>query len=129
MKRVMQVILTIVVLLVPGMLATGSVFQADDHIRAVVRGSSFATSGTAVQLFYGMDKSVKDSFCENSIVPVYRKGLGYYYSKAEVGKIKVTKNLNDRYIEGVVVEGTLRPGDIAMEARSECQLPSSQPTS
>jgi hypothetical protein len=49
-------------------------------------------------------------------------GEGYYYIKAEVGTIRITKDLGNRYVEGVVVNGTLRPGDVAMKATSECKL-------
>jgi len=133
MKKILHVMIVMAILTVPGMMANGSLFQSEDHIRAEVRGSKFANPGDTVRLFYGMDKSVKDVFCVNSIVPVYRVPVysteAYPSPRPEVGKIKITKNLHGRFVEGVVVEGKLMADDLAMEATSECQIKSPSPQS
>ena len=122
MKRITQLLIAAMMLIVPAIMASGSAITSEDHISAVVSDSKFSNPGDTVRLHYGMPSSVKDAFCVNNVVPVYRMGKGYYYSKAEVGTIRVTKDLGNRYVEGVVVNGTLRPGDVAMKASSECKL-------
>ncbi len=121
MNRIARLFIAFLMLTVPAITASGAL-RSEDHIRAVVRDSRFASTGDTVRLFYGMPSSVKDAFCVNSVVPVYRMGKGYYYIKSEVGTIRITKDLGNRYVEGVVVDGSLRPGDVAMKATSECKL-------
>jgi hypothetical protein len=110
----------IVIISLPGLVPACATVQPDDRIRAEVRDGSFAKPGDTVHLFYGMSKQVREEFSQNAVVPVYRMDKGYYLNKSEVGKIKVTKELGDHYIEAVVAEGEIRPSDIAMQANSEC---------
>lgn len=130
MNRVKQVILWSMLLSLSGFMAGCATVQPSDKVRAEVRDAKFAKVGDTVHLYYGMSKKAKEEFCLDAVVPVYRMGSitagkaasGFYRSKTEVGKIKVTKDLGERYIEAVVVEGSVRPGDIAMQSSSECLI-------
>ena len=122
MNRVKQFGLGIALLSLTGLMSACATVQPQDTVRAQVRDTSFAKTGDTVRLFYGMSKTAKQEFCTDAEVPVYRYGEGIVSSKTEVGKIKVTKDLGEHYIEAVVVEGTLRTGDIAMQPNSECLI-------
>jgi len=122
MNKMKLLFMGIVLVSLPGLMSACATVQPDDRIRATVRDAVFAKQGDTVHLFYGMSKQAKEEFCLHAVVPVYRMGEGYYISKSEVGKIKVTKDLGDHYIEAVVVEGEIRSGDIAMQANSECLI-------
>lgn len=122
MRRMKQLVLVIAMLSLPFLMSACAGVQSDYRIRAKVVDGGFAKSGDSVHLFYGMSKQAKEEFCINSVVPVYRMGKGYYLIKSEVGKIKVTKDLGDHYIEAVVIEGEIRTGDIAMQPNSECLI-------
>ena len=127
MKRTKRLIVVLALLSLSVIISACATIQPDDRIRAVVRDGRFAKPGDTVHLFYGMSRQAKEEFCLDAVVPVYRMGKGYYIIKSEVGKIKVTKELGDHYIEAVVTEGETRPGDIAMQANSECLITMPEP--
>ncbi len=87
-----------------------------------VKAKVTAKSGDTVQLFHGGNKLAKEEFCPNEIVPVYRYVGFRYKHPSEVGKIKVTQYLGDHFIEGVVVEGNIKDGDVAMKPNSACMI-------
>lgn len=127
MSRSRQLILVIALLSLPLLMSACATVHSEDRIRAKVTDARFAKPGDTVHLFYGMSKQVKDEFCLDAVVPVYRMGKGYYLIKSEVGKIKVTKDLGDHYIEAVVIEGEIRTGDIASQPNSECLITLPEP--
>ena len=93
-----------------------------------VQNAIFAKAGDTVQLFHGGSKLAKEEFCLNAVVPVYRYE-GRFSSigstgliRNEVGKIKITKELGDYYVEGVVVEGSIKSGDVAVQPQSGCLI-------
>jgi hypothetical protein len=90
--------------------------------QAQVTTAILAKEGDTVQLFHGGNKLAKDEFCINAIVTVYRYYPPYtsLTQRSEVGKIKITGVAGDHYVEGVVVEGRIRNGDIAVQPNSEC---------
>lgn len=122
MNRMNRFIMVITLLSLSTLMSSCAAVQSDYTIRAKVTDAKFAKKGDTVHLFYGMSKKAKEEFCLDAVVPVYRMGKGYYVNKDEVGKIKVTKELGDRYIEAVVVEGEIRSGDLAMQPNSECLI-------
>jgi len=122
MNRMRQSVMVGTMLLLAMLLTSCATIQPDDRIRAKVTEGSLARKGETIHLFYGMSKKAKEEFCQNAVVPVYRMGEGYFIIKTEVAKIKVTKDLGDHYIEAVVVEGEVKPGDIAMQPNSECLI-------
>jgi hypothetical protein len=93
-----------------------------------VQNVLFAKTGDTVQLFHGGSKLAKEEFCVNAVVPVYRYE-GRYSSigstglaRNEVGKIKITKDLGGYYVEGVIVEGSIQNGDVAVQPQSGCLI-------
>ena len=75
----------------------------------------------------------KEEFCLNAVVPVYRYE-GRHSSigstgivRNEVGKIRITKDLGEYYVEGVVVEGSMKSGDVAVQPQSGCLVNVPQP--
>jgi hypothetical protein len=122
MSKLKQFILGLSVCSLAVVMCACATVQPDDRVRAEVTDAMFAKTGDTVHLFYGMSKKAKEEFCLGATVPVYRFGKGYYVSKSEVGKIKVTKDLGEHYIQAVVVEGEVRSGDIAMQPNSECLI-------
>ncbi len=88
-----------------------------------VKAKVTAKSGDIIELFHGGNKLAKEEFCPDEIVPVYRiSGYRYKIPTYEVGKVKITKYVGDHFIEGVVVEGNVRDGDIAMKPNSACMV-------
>ena len=91
-----------------------------------VQNAVFAKTGDTVSLFHGGSKLAREEFCLNATVPVYRydsrtSSIGSTgVIRHEVGKIKITKDLGDYYVEGVVVEGSIKNGDVAVQAESGC---------
>ena len=127
MNRCKRVVMGLTMLSLAGFMTACATIQPSDTVRAQVRDAVVAAeTGATVHLYYGMDKTAKEEFCVGAEVPVYRLGGGgigqSYTGKTEVGKVKVTKDLGDHYVEAEVVEGSLRAGDIAMLAHSECLL-------
>ncbi|MCM2357865.1 MAG: hypothetical protein NDI77_06930 [Geobacteraceae bacterium] len=93
-----------------------------------VQNAVFAKTGDTVHLFHGGSKLAREEFCLNAVVPVYRYE-GRYSSlgstgliRNEVGKIKITKDLGEYYVEGVVVEGSMKSGDVAVQPQSGCLI-------
>lgn len=122
MKRGKRLIMVLALLSLASVMSACATVHPEDRIRAEVMDAAIAKPGETVRLFYGMSKKAKEEFCLDAVVPVYRLGKGYVVSKTEVGRIKVTKDLGAHYIEAVVVEGTIRTGDIAMQPNSECLI-------
>ena len=90
--------------------------------QAQVKTVAFAKRGDTVQLFHGGNKLAKEEFCLNAVVTVYRYYPPYasVAQRSEVGKIKITGFTGDHYLQGVVLEGTIKSGDIAIQPTSEC---------
>ena len=127
MNRLKQLGMGLMMLSLAGLMSACA--SVKPEVRAVVRDAG-AKTGDTVHLYYAKSKTALQEFCPDAVVPVYRMGtVGYYLSKTEVGKLKVTKELGEHYIEAVVVEGNLRAGDIAMQPNSECllQMPEAPP--
>ncbi len=97
------------------------------HPRAQVRETIFAKPGDTIHLFYGKSRLAKQEFCVDAVVPVYRYPDPFVDKKSEVGKIRITKGLGDHYLEGVVVEGAITTGDIAVQPTSECLVKLPEP--
>ncbi len=81
-----------------------------------------AKSGDIVHLFHGGNKLAKEEFCPDETVPVYRYFGSRWKEARPVGKVKVTQYLGDHFIEGKVVEGNLKDGDVAIKPNSACMI-------
>lgn len=93
-----------------------------------VQHAVFASPGDTVHLFHGGSKPAREEFCLNAVIPVYRYE-GRYSSigstglvRKEVGKIRISKDLGGYYVEGVVVEGSIKSGDVAQQPQSGCLI-------
>ena len=92
--------------------------------QAQVKTAVLAKTGDVVRLFYGGNARAKDEFCLNAVVGVYR----YFPADASgthkngVGQIKITGIVDDHYMQGVVVAGSISDGDIAIQTSSACLI-------
>ena len=106
---------------------------APAEVPVQVKDAASARQGEPVYLFHGGSKAAKEEFCVNSVVPVYRYEGRHSTVGAtgvvrnEVGKIRITKDLGDYYAQGVVVEGNMRNGDVAVQPRTGCLVRLTEP--
>ncbi len=77
-------------------------------------------SGETVRLFSGGTTEAKALFCVGETVSVYRAQDGEQLRYLEVGKIKILRPVGEHYLEGVVVEGSVKEGDLARKAIAAC---------
>ena len=120
MKRIKQLVAGIAMLTIPVLMVACATVPP----QAQVKSAALAKAGDTVRLFYGANKQAKEEFCIDQVVPVYRyEGTSYASTqKMEVGKVKVTKVLGEHYLEGVVVDGRIKNGDIASQTSSACLI-------
>lgn len=126
MNRVKQLARRIAMVTLPVLIVACA--TVPPQVPVQVQNPFFAKAGDTVQLFHGGSKLAKEEFCLNAVVPVYRYE-GRFSSigstgliRNEVGKIKITKDLGDYYVEGVVIEGSIRSGDVAVQSQSGCLI-------
>jgi hypothetical protein len=111
-----------------GLMAACASVQPSEAVKVEVSKPEAAYAGgpgTNIYLFYGKSKEAREEFCAGTIAPVYRLEGDWAatpVNKVQVGKVKVSKVLGEHYLEAVVVEGTMRAGDVAMLDNSECLI-------
>jgi hypothetical protein len=120
--RIKKLAVAISVLSLSVMLFSCATVQPESGVQAKVISGSVAKQGDTVYLFHGKSKVAKEEFCPNAVAPVYRIIDSWTLEKHEIGKIKVIRDLGNHYVEAVVVEGELRPDDIAVQSNSECLI-------
>jgi hypothetical protein len=76
------------------------------------------TSGRIVHLFHSGTNDVKKTIHVNDILTVHRTTPSCKVE--EVGKIKVLGFIGETYMRGEVVEGGIRPDDIAKKDNVSC---------
>jgi hypothetical protein len=104
------------------MLFSCATVKPESGVQAKIISGSVAKPGDTVYLFHGKSKVAKEEFCLNAVAPVYRLIDSWSLQKEEIGKIKVIRELGNHYVEAVVVEGELKPDDIAVQQNSECLI-------
>jgi hypothetical protein len=126
MNRVKQLVAGIVMVTLPVLMSACA--TVPPQVQVQVKNTVVATTGDTVQLFHGGSRLAKEEFCLHAVIPVFHYD-GIYSSigstgiqRKEVGKIKITKELGDYYVEGVVVEGSIISGDIAVQPQSGCLI-------
>ena len=67
--------------------------------------------GTVVCLFQSGTADVKKAISMGDVLVVYREGPKHELK--EVGKIKILSYSGEDYLKGEIVEGEIKPGDIA----------------
>lgn len=128
MNGVTRLLMGFTMFLLVGLMAACASVQPSTPVKVEMNKHETAYSGgpgTTVYLFYGKSKQAKEEFCAGTIVPVYRLEGDWAatpVSRVQVGKVKVNKVLDDRYLEAVVLEGSMRAGDIAALDNSECLI-------
>lgn len=76
------------------------------------------TKGGIVYMFHSGTNDVKKTIHVNDILTVYRTNSSCEVK--ESGKIKVLLFVNETYIKGEVIEGEIKPDDIAKKGRVSC---------
>lgn len=113
MSSVKQLVVVIAMLLLAAFVSACATVNPQAQVETV----TLAKTGETVYLFHGGNKLAKEEFCLNDLVPVYR----FYYhfnnitQRSEEGMVKITGYEGDHFIKGVVVEGRIRNGDIAIK--------------
>lgn len=122
----MKNLLKVVMLLVFSALAAAPMAA---YAAGTVKSEVVMKEGNKVHLFHSGTQEVKKEICLNDVIPVYRDvPAGYRTAKLadqvktlkEVGKVKVLSYAGDHYFEAEVVEGRVRPGDVAKKEAAYC---------
>jgi hypothetical protein len=111
-----------------GVLTLGgySAMAVDLGTQPQIKADVVAAPDGTVRLFHGGTEEAKKLFCEGETVPIYRY-YGRYDQTKEVGKVKLGKFVGDQYIDGTVVEGEVKPGDVAMKGSAACLVVPNEP--
>lgn len=126
MNRVKQMLMGLAMLIVPALMFACA--TVPPQVPVQVQNKVVAKTGDTVVLFHGGSKLAKEEFCVNAVVPVYRYDERYSslgstgVQRHQVGKIRITKDLGDYYVEGVVVEGNIKNNDTAVQPQSGCLI-------
>jgi len=107
-----------------GLVALGALYPVralavDLGVQPQIKAEVVTTQGGTVMFFHGGTEQAMKLFCKGETVPVYRY-YGRYMQTKEVGKAKLGEFVGDHYINGVVVEGEVAPGDVAMKGNAAC---------
>jgi len=82
------------------------------------RGDMALIAGQTAYLFHSGTNDVKKSIRANDILVVYR--ITPACEVREAGKIMATAYVGETYLKGEVVEGEIRPDDIAKKGSVSC---------
>lgn len=122
MKNSMKILLAAMlyyVFVIPVIGASAPVFPESLHENeektAVVN-----KTGAHVYLFHSGTEDVKNAIRINDVLTVYRESP--CCNLKEIGKIKVLSFTGDNYMKAEVVEGAIKPGDIAKKGTVSCLI-------
>ncbi len=82
------------------------------------KGEPVRTVGQAVHLFHSGTEEVKRTIHINDILTVFR--IDTSCKVKEVGKIRIIYYIGEIYVKGEVVEGEIKPDDIAKKGNISC---------
>ncbi len=91
-------------------------------VQPQIKADVVMTSGSKVRLFHGGTQEAKDLFCVGETVSVYRADAHERSGYVEVGKVKITRPIDEHSMEGVIVEGNVREGDLARKGIAACMV-------
>jgi len=113
-----KMIIVVVLLLVIGVpvFVFATSYMPLYHLRG--QDEAAMTVGTSVHLFHSGTNDVKKTIHVNDILTVHR--ITPSCEVKEVGKIKVLGFIGETYMRGEVVEGGIRPDDIAKKDNVSC---------
>lgn len=124
MKRV-KVAVMLAALPILALFLTACATTTAEH-KVQVPNAPVATTGEPVYLSFQGSPWPKEGICPNAVWPVYRYD-GRYSSigstgviRNEVGKIRIAKQMNENYMQAVVVDGNIQDGDTAVPPHKEC---------
>lgn len=80
------------------------------------------TAGEGVRLLYEGPQDAKDIFCKDEIVSIFRADRKDPSGYVEVAKVRVVGTIDRKSLQGVVVEGKVREGDVARKAFAACRV-------
>jgi len=121
MKNAKMMILLILICLVPAIM-TGCTTSAVKSEVTMPAGVT-STIGDKVRLFHSGSANIKEVFCVGDVIPVYKEVFAYGVAKRnEVAKIKVLSYEGSQSIIAEVVEGTVKPGNIAEKDATACMV-------
>jgi len=86
-----------------------------------------STAGAKVTLFYGGSREASAVFCPGETVPVYRQESRERLTYTEQGKVRITRVVDRNYLEGVVLEGEIKPGYLARKGDLGCLVTAPEP--
>jgi hypothetical protein len=87
-------------------------YHQNENVETVIK------VGQTTYLFHSGTEDVKKTVHVNDILVVYR--ISQQCEVKTVGTIKVISNIADTYFKGEVVEGEIRPNDIAKKGNASC---------
>jgi hypothetical protein len=121
MRNVKMLILLVLACLVSAVM-TGCTTPAVKSEVAMPAGVT-STIGDKVRLFHSGSANIKEVFCVGDVVPVYKEVSAYgVVKRIEVAKIKVLSYEGSQSIIAEVVEGTVKPGNIAEKEATACMV-------
>jgi len=82
------------------------------------RGGTVMKTGQTLHLFHSGTGDVKKAIHANDVLTVYRTTPSCEVK--EVGKIRVIAYIGETYLKGEVLEGEIRPDDVAKKGKVSC---------
>ncbi len=123
----MKTLVRLLILSVFGTLAISplSVYAAKTYMSEAVK-----KSGENAYLFKSSTQDVKNEFCLNDVIPVYRnvehgwaiRGYGELQSREQVGNVKISSYVGNQNFNAQLVTGSILPGDIAERTGNTCPI-------
>jgi hypothetical protein len=104
-------------LVIPGSSSAAPVFPEFLHENEA-RPEAVYKAGEQVYLFHSGAKVVKNTIHVNDILVIYRESP--CCSLSEVGRVRIAAYKGGYYIKAEVVQGVIRPGDVARKGEVSC---------
>ena len=102
-----------------GLVMATNVWAVDLGVQPQIKADIVSKTGDSIRLFHGGTEEAKKLFCKGEVVPIYRY-VGRHLQTKEVGKVKIGEFVGDHYVDGVVVKGEVKTGDVAMKKSAAC---------
>lgn len=80
------------------------------------------TAGDGVRLLYEGPQDAKAIFCKDEIISIFRADRKDPSGYVEVAKVRVVGAIDKQSLQGVVVDGKVRKGDVARKALAACRV-------
>ncbi len=87
-----------------------------------IKAEVMMTGGEKVRLYYDGPQDAKEMFCVGETVSVFRAYPQERLRYVEVGKVKITGSIDRKHLEGVVVDGKVKEGDLARKSIAACKV-------